>query len=137
MRHFGGHGHVGGRTTPSRSETPRGSWLAIHYVVLVGALFSTIAALNVLDLWTSSVALSRGMLEGNGLVLALAGQLGVKTIEGLLVTKAVGILGGLTAALIGIRMHNLQIRREVVLVMAFLAAILFAVSLNNLYLILF
>jgi hypothetical protein len=92
-------------------------------------------SLNVLDLWTSAIALGRGLVEGNGVVVALAGALGLRTVAGLLLTKSAGIAGGLAAALIGIRYNNRQVKDLAMGVMLFLTVFLLAVSINNLYMI--
>jgi len=135
MRHLGRHGHVGGAANSPREGPSEGTWLSIHYMFFIGAMFLAIASLNVLDLWTSGIALSKGFLEGNGLVLALANILGLRTIDGLLLTKSAGIVGGLVATLMGIRIQNRQVRKTAIIVMAFLVMFLLAVSINNLYVI--
>jgi hypothetical protein len=96
-------------------------------------MFAAVAFLNVLDLWTSVVAMSQGLVEGNGVITKLAGGLGLQVVGGLLIMKIMAILGGLTAAIVGIRTKNLQVRTVAVGVMLFLAAVLIVVSLNNLY----
>ena len=114
---------------------PSKGWLSVHYVLFFEAMFAAVAFLNVLDLWTSSVALSQGLIEGNAVITKLAGVLGLQTIGGLMIMKVAAILGGLAAAIVGIRTNDRQVRRLAVGVMLFLAGILIVVSLNNLYLI--
>ncbi|HXW95317.1 MAG TPA: hypothetical protein VEJ19_06400 [Nitrososphaerales archaeon] len=114
---------------------PRKGWMSVHYVLFFEAMFAAVAFLNVLDLWTSSVALSQGLVEGNAVITKLAGALGLQTIGGLMIMKVAAILGGLAAASVGIRTKDRKVRKLAIGVMLFLAGLLVVVSLNNLYLI--
>jgi hypothetical protein len=107
-----------------------------HYVFFFEVMFAAVAFLNVLDLWTSVVALSQGgLVEGNAVVTNLAGLFGLQVVGGLLIMKVMAILGGLAAAVVGIKTKDRQVRKVAVFVMLFLALVLVAVSANNLYLI--
>ena len=112
---------------------PSKGWLNVHYVLFFEAMFAAVAFLNVLDLWTSVVALGQGMVEGNGVITRLAGALGLRVIGGLLIMKTMAIFGGLIAAIVGIRTKDSHVRTVAVGVMLFLAGVLIVVSLNNLY----
>ena len=109
------------------------SWLNSHVALFFGGMFVTVAFLNVLDLWTSTVALNRGLVEGNQLITGLAGELGLQVTGGLLIMKVMAIVGGLAGAVVGIRTRYRQVRVLAVAVMIFLAVVLIAVSVNNVF----
>lgn len=129
-----------GRTKNTGAATPfvfegrhDGTWLTSHYVRLIETLFAVIVGLNVTDLWTSTVALGRGLNEGNTLVVGLANQLGLSIVDGLALAKIACVLGAFGASLLGMRVRNIQVRKTAMAVMIFLALILIAVSVNNSY----
>ena len=111
----------------------RRSWLGVHYVSVIATLFVAVVILNVADLWTSMTALGMGLTEGNGLVIWLANSLGLSIVGGLVLIKIAAVVGGLAAAMLGIRFKDLVVRRAAVGVMLFLVVFLIAVSVNNLY----
>jgi hypothetical protein len=106
-----------------------------HYVMFFVSTFAAVAFLNVLDLWTSVVALNQGLVEGNAVITNMAGAFGLQVVGGLLIMKAMAILGGLAAAMVGIKTRDRQVRKVAVGVMLFLALVLIFVSVNNIYLI--
>ena len=109
------------------------TWLNIHYVSVIGLLFSGVIILNITDLWTSMTALGMGLTEGNGLVVWLANSLGISIIGGLALVKIAAVVGGLVAAMLGIRFKDPVVRKAAIGVMVFLVVYLLAVSINNLY----
>lgn len=115
------------------SASPQRTWLGIHYVSVIAALFSAVVILNIADLWTSMTALSMGLTEGNGVVTWLSSSLGLSIIGGLALIKIAAVVGGLAAAMLGIRFKDPVVRKTAIGVMAFLMVYLLAVSVNNLY----
>jgi len=111
-------------------------WLASHNLLFFGGTFAAVALLNVLDLWTSVVALNEGGLyEGNQVIVSMAGAFGLQVVGGLLIMKVFAIMGGLAAAVLGVRTRYRGTRTLAVAVMLFLIMVLVVVSVNNIYLI--
>ena len=108
------------------------SWLRLHKVAFFEGMFLSFAALNILDLWTSAIALGRGLDEGNLIVVRLANALGLGVFGGLALVKMAALAGGLGAAVIGIRTRSRFDRRIAMGVMMFLVVLMLAVSVNNL-----
>ena len=133
MKLFGRTRNTGAATHFASEGRHDGTWLTSHYVKLTEILFAAIVVLNVTDLWTSTVALGRGLTEGNTLVVGLANQLGLSMLDGLALAKITCVLEALGASLLGMRVRDLQVRKTAMAVMIFLTLILFAVSVNNSY----
>ena len=96
-------------------------------------LFLAVVVLNIADLWTSMTALGMGLTEGNGMVIWLSNSLGLSVIGGLALIKIAAVVGGLVAAVLGIRFKDPVVRKTAIVVMAFLMVYLLAISINNLY----
>ena len=108
-------------------------WLNSHYMQFFVGTFAAVAFLNVLDLWTSAIAMGQGLSEGNGVVVDVAGLLGLQVLGGLMIMKVLAIAGGLAGAVLGIRAKDRQTRVLAVAVMLFLMMVLVVVSVNNIY----
>ena len=128
-----GHDGKGLTSGHPSSGGSRMTWLNIHYASVIGLLFLGVVILNITDLWTSMTALRMGLTEGNGLVIWLAGTLDLSIIGGLALIKLAAVVGGLAAALLGIRVNDPTVRKAAMAVMTFLVVYLLAVSINNLY----
>jgi hypothetical protein len=128
----GGHGPK----ASLRGGTSLGAWVSLHYVRLIEATFLALVLVNLLDLWTSVVALNIGLAEGNGLVLALSNSLGIQVAGGLALIKVVEVFACLAAAIVGLRSQSLRVKETALIIMVFLTAFLLVVSVGNLYLIL-
>jgi len=115
------------------TDSPRRTWLGIHYVPVIAMLFLAVVVLNIADLWTSMTALGMGLTEGNGMVIWLSNSLGLSVIGGLALIKIAAVVGGLVAAVLGIRFKDPVVRKTAIVVMAFLMVYLLAISINNLY----
>jgi len=101
-------------------------------IVLVGVWIAGIL-LTLADLITSYVALGEGFVEGNLLLTGLSRTLSLNTVESLLVTKAIFIMGMTILAVVGLRSEQ-RGTKKVVLATATVFMALFAfVSLNNLF----
>jgi len=111
----------------------RGTWLSLHYVSVIAMLFGAVVILNIADLWTSMTALGMGLTEGNGLVIWLSSSLGLSIVGGLALVKIAAVIGGLAAAMLGIRFKDPVVRKTAMGVMVFLMVYLLAISINNLY----
>jgi len=67
--------------------------------------------------------------------VSMAGAFGLQVVGGLLIMKVFAIMGGLAAAVLGVRTRYRGTRTLAVAVMLFLIMVLVVVSVNNIYLI--
>ena len=107
-----------------------------HYKFVLGSMFSCIVLLSVLDLATTSIALSQGLREGNVILLGIASWMRLGFYQTIIATKVGFILGAGALVFLGIK-SELQMTRKIVLssLIGFVL-MLFFVSVNNLILIL-
>jgi len=99
--------------------------------------FSVLLGLSVffsmLDLTTTYQAVARGMSEGNVLILAVSGALGVGLISALEVTKLIFLVGCGVVCLVGTKMVGRPVATMALLLLAFFVVLQALVSINNLY----
>lgn len=88
---------------------------------------------NVSDLVTSSVALGNGLLEGNSLVLGLAGATGLETIGALVLMKVVFLAFVASVFLLGVKVRSRQVKILAFESLLASTMVFFVVSMNNLY----
>jgi hypothetical protein len=99
-------------------------------------MFSCIVLLSVLDLATTSIALSQGLREGNVILLGIASWMRLGFYQTIIATKVGFIIGAGALVFLGIK-SELQMTRKIVLSsMIGFVLMLFFVSVNNLILIL-
>ena len=125
---------LGGRGRPKQGDAFDG-WARIHKLVLFSSMLVVVVVLNVADLWTSSVALRSGFIEGNSFVTGLANSLGLSVIGSLALIKLASVSGGLFASILGVKIRDSIVRVVAMSVMLFLIVLLVVVVTNNLFII--
>ncbi len=108
------------------------SWSSLRLATFT-LLLSLAVAFSVTDLLTTASALRDGLTEGNFLILWLSSALNVQLLSALGISKLVFIAGSTLTSIIGVNSRNIQVRRRMLLLMVSLVALLFLVSVNNLF----
>jgi hypothetical protein len=115
----------------ANAGTPR---ISVHgYRSLFLTLFGLTVFLSGVDLVSTAFALSQGFAEANSIMIAIGNFTGLGLIGALGLTKLVFLAGSGFVATLGIRTGNRTLRTRALIVLSFLAVMLFAVSMNNLY----
>jgi hypothetical protein len=122
---------------PGGNVIPLGFFGNFHqYKLVLGAMFSCLVVLSLMDLVTTSIALRQGLSEGNVMLLGISSWMRLGFFQTIIATKIGFILGAGTLVFLGWR-SDLQTTRKIVLFSMFgFVLMLFLVSLNNLILIL-
>jgi hypothetical protein len=108
--------------------------LSAHgYRSLFITLFGLTVFFSAVDLVSTAFALSQGFAEANSLMIAVGNFTGLGLLGALGLTKLVFLAGSGFVATLGIRTSNRSLRTRALIVLGFLAVMLFAVSMNNLY----
>ncbi len=104
--------------------------------MVLGSLFSCITLLSVIDLLTTSIALSQGLREGNVILLGIASAMRMGFFQTIIATKIGFILGAGVLVFLGVKSNHPMTRNIVLSSLTGFAIMLFFVSVNNLILIL-
>jgi hypothetical protein len=108
--------------------------LSAHgYRSLFYSLFGLTVFFSAIDLVSTWVALGQGFSEANSIMIAIGNFTGLGLIGALGLTKVLFIIGSGFVAALGIRTSNRTLRTRALIVLSFLAVMLIAVSVNNLY----
>ena len=128
---------------PSRSSGAGNAGLSAHpgtprlsadgYRSLFYSLFGLTVFFSAIDLVSTWVALGQGFSEANSIMIAIGNFTGLGIIGALGLTKVLFIVGSGFVAALGIQTSNRTLRTRALIVLSFLAVMLFAVSVNNLY----
>lgn len=100
-------------------------------------LVSSVIVLNLTDLLTTTIALGKGLEEGNVMLLSLTSFLRLRFIDVIALTKIGFIMGALVLCYVGFSSSALKIRKMMLRAMAAFTLVLLVVSLNNFILIYF
>ncbi len=100
-------------------------------------LFSSVVLLSATDLLTTWIALGKGLVEGNVMLLSLASLVGLRFMEVIALTKLSFISGAALVSLVGIRSGVPKMKKVTFGFMAAFAIVLLLVTLNNWILITF
>jgi len=98
-------------------------------------LFGMTIIFSILDLFLTNVALKIGLVESNYFLLLISDFSGLGLVVSLGLTKIIFVTGAAIVSVMGIRTSDIKIRKRVLVVMVAFAILLFAVSMNNAYLI--
>ena len=116
------------------SAHPAAPRLSAHgYRSLFITLFGLTVFFSAVDLVSTAFALSQGFAEANSIMIAIGNFTGLGLLGALGITKLVFLAGSGFVATLGIRTGNRTLRTRALIVLSFLAVMLFAVSMNNLY----
>jgi len=123
--------HRVGTTSLGLGSNSSSSW----YPPILVMLFGMTIIFSILDLFLTNVALKIGLVESNYFLLLISDFSGLGLVVSLGLTKIIFVTGAAIVSVMGIRTSDIKIRKRVLVVMVAFAILLFAVSMNNAYLI--
>jgi hypothetical protein len=109
--------------------------LFAQYPVAVAILFVAAMTFNLTDLVSSSIAISRGLVESNATVVALANYSGLSVVGALAMTKLLFILGGCPLAAIGLWSRDRRAKLIPLVLLSVFCMLFLVATLNNVFLI--
>ena len=121
------HPHAGLRGIVGRSTGFFG-----RYAVAISFLLGFFVFFNIIDILSTSVALSRGLSEGNGLLVAAATISGLNLVAVMALLKVIFIGGTIGLGILGIRSTNMRIKNMAYYVILSFVFVFIYVSVNNL-----